>query len=227
MKNEEKRLLFAGTALIAAFVMWTILVQTLDVQPAGQNGTDIGFASLNLWFHQLTGAHLELYMITDWMGLVPVAVCMFFCAVGMSQLVKRRSLFKVDHDIIFLGIYYAVVITAYLIFEMFPVNYRPVLIDGILEASYPSSTTLLVLSVMSSLVFQAGRRIRNAAAVRTVSISAIIFTAFMIIGRLISGVHWLTDIAGAIILSTGLSAVYKAVVVMYDKRIRRQTHGIS
>lgn len=42
---------------------------------------------------------------------------------------------------------------------MIPVNYRPVLIEGRLEASYPSSTTLLVVSVMPTLMFQAYRRV--------------------------------------------------------------------
>ena len=223
MKNREKRLLFAGIGYTAAFLLWTMLVQSVDVEPAGQNGTDIGFSSLNLWFHQITGVHMELYTITDWLGLIPVAVGMVFCAVGLGQLVKRRSLLKVDHDILFLGIYYLFVISAYLVFEMIPINYRPVLIGGIMEASYPSSTTLLVLSVMPTLPFQAERRLKCAAATKWTGMAAAVFSAFMVIGRLFSGVHWLTDIIGAVILSKGLFLMYKAIVLMDDRRklIRR------
>lgn len=133
--------------LLATFVIWTALIQIVDVQPLGQNGTNIGFATFNCWFHRLTGVHMTLYTITDWMGLVPIVVCLIFAGIGLVQLIKRRSLFKVDSDIIILGVYYGIVILAYSIFEIIPINYRPILIEGVMEASYPSSTTLLILCV--------------------------------------------------------------------------------
>ena len=159
---KEKRNLLAGVGLIGAFALWTVLIQYVDVQAVGQNGTKIGFADFNVWFHRLTGVHMTIYTITDWLGLAPIFICLCFGALGFVQLVKRRSLLKVDPDILLLGIYYVLVIACYLIFEMIPVNYRPVLIEGRLEASYPSSTTLLVLSVMPTLWFQANRRVSNA-----------------------------------------------------------------
>lgn len=113
-----------------AFVVWTVLIQTVDVQPVGVNGTTIGLASINTWFHKLTGVHMLVYTITDWLGLVPIFICLLFGILGVVQLVKRRSLFKVDKDIILLGFYYVIVISMYLIFEMIPINYRPILIDG-------------------------------------------------------------------------------------------------
>jgi len=134
---------------------------------------------------------------------------------GVEQLIKRKSLFKVDRDLIFLGIYYVVVIFGYLIFEMIPINYRPILIDGMLEASYPSSTTLLVLSVMPTLVYQVNRRSTNLLFGRCVSVMSIIFSSFMVIGRLVAGVHWFTDIVGAVILSTGLYCLYKAMALLF------------
>ena len=209
MKKNGKRLLIIGIMLVAAFAVWTLLIQIVDVQPVGQNGTDIGFATFNCWFHKLTGVHMTIYTITDWLGLVPLFICMVFGGVGFVQLVKRRSLFKVDYDIIFLGIYYVMVIFGYFIFEMIPINYRPILIDGFMESSYPSSTTLLVLSVMPTLIYQVNRRLEYVAVKKVVSILAIIFSAFMVIGRLVSGVHWFTDILGSIMLSAGLFCIYK------------------
>ena len=214
MKKNGKKQLISGGVLLVGFAIWTWLIQRVDVQPAGQGETDIGFASFNGWFHSVTGVHMSIYTITDWAGLVPIFVCIVFGGIGLCQLMKRRSLFKVDRDLIFLGIYYVVVIFGYLIFEMIPINYRPILIEGILEASYPSSTTLLVLSVMPTLVFQVNRRVTNLTVKRIVCALAIAFSAFMVIGRLIAGVHWFTDIVGAVILSAGLFCLYKASVLM-------------
>ena len=225
---KEKRNLLAGAGLIGAFALWTVLIRWVDVQAVGQNGTKIGFADFNVWFHQLTGVHMTLYTITDWLGLVPIFICLCFGVLGLVQLIKRRSLLSVDPDILLLGIYYVQVIACYLIFEMIPVNYRPVLIEGRLEASYPSSTTLLVLSVMPTLWFQANRRVSNAMIRKAVAVFVIAFSAFMVIGRLISGVHWATDIIGSVLLSAGLYMLYRSAVLYSDKakRADRSKDGI-
>lgn len=217
MKKNGKRVLFIGSILVVAFAVWTALIQIVDVQPIGQNGTDIGFASFNHWFHKLTGVHMTIYTITDWLGLIPLFVCMIFGVIGMVQLIKRRSLFKVDYDIIFLGMYYIIVIFSYLVFEMISINYRPILIEGFMEASYPSSTTLLVLSVMPTLIFQVNLRLKNVSLKKMICILTSIFSAFMVIGRLVSGVHWFTDIVGSVLLSAGLFCIYKAVVMLCYK----------
>ena len=226
---KEKRNLLTGAGMIGVFALWTVLIQWVDVQAAGQNGTRIGFAGFNVWFHQLTGVHMTLYTITDWLGLVPIFICLCFGVTGLAQLIKRRSLLKVDPDILLLGAYYVMVIACYLIFEMIPINYRPVLIEGRLEASYPSSTTLLVLSVMPTLMFQANRRIIYAMMRKAVAVFAIVFSAFMLIGRLISGVHWATDIIGSILLSAGLYMLYRAAVLYSDKakRADRSKDGVQ
>ena len=217
VRKSGKKLLFAGSIFIVAFITWTILIQKVDVKTLGVNGTNIGFATINCWFHKLTGVHMMLYTITDWLGLIPIFICMIFGVMGLVQLIQRRSLLKVDYDIIFLGIYYVIVIFGYLIFEMIPINYRPILIEGFMEASYPSSTTLLVLGVMPTLIEQVNRRSESLIVKRIVQVLVICFSAFMVLGRLIAGVHWLTDIVGSIMLSAGLFCFYKAAVILCHK----------
>lgn len=218
MKKNEIHLLLTGFILLTAFVIWTILIQTVDVEPLGQNGTNIGFATLNCWFHLLTGVHMQIYTVTDWLGLVPLFVCMLFGGFGFVQLLKRKSLCSIDYDIIILGIYYCIVIACYLVFEVIPINYRPILIEGVMEVSYPSSTTLLVLCVMPTLSEQLNRRLRNTDLRKIIHILNVFFTTFMVIGRLFSGVHWVTDIVGGILLSIGLFCIYKASILIFAKK---------
>ena len=109
IRKGLKSLLF-GVLFFIGFVIWTLLIQIVDVQPAGQNGTDIGFATINCYFHKLTGVHMVIYTITDWLGLVPIFICLIFAGIGLVQLIQRKNLFKVDSDILVLGIYYIIVI---------------------------------------------------------------------------------------------------------------------
>ena len=217
MKKETKTLLW-GILWLVLFALWTMLVQTVDVGPVGETGTDIGFRTVNTLFHHRTGVHMALYTLTDWLGLVPVAVCLGFGGLGFRQLVRRRSLFRVDSDLLLLGLYYIAVMVGYLIFELFPINYRPVLIDGRLEASYPSSTTLLVLCVMPTLVFQGKRRWKKTWVVQITGIFVGAFSLLMVAGRTVSGVHWITDIVGSLLLSAGLFRISKALVFLLLKK---------
>ena len=218
MVLKKSKDLKIGLFCVIAFICWTYLIISFDVKPVGVNETDIGFATLNTWFRSLIGVNMTLYYTTDWAGLIPVFVCFMFGVIGFLQLIKRKSLFKVDSDILVLGVYYVIVIFSYLIFEMIPINYRPILINGFMEASYPSSTTLLVLSVIPTLVFQADRRLMNINLKKLIKVISFLFVIFMVAGRLISGVHWLTDIIGSILLSMGLFHLYKATVLRIIKK---------
>ena len=184
----------------------------IDVKPLGVNQTHIGLSTMNVSFHQLTGTNMFLYILTDWLGLIPVFVCICFGLLGCIQLIKRRSLIKVDYDLIVLGIYYIVVILSYLLFEKLPINYRPILIEGRMEVSYPSSTTLLVFSVMLSLYEKVNRRVVNIQSKNIINICIVIFTVFMIGGRLLSGVNCLSDIIGSMFISLGYYFLYKGVL---------------
>ena len=97
------------------------------------------------------------------------------------------------------------------------INYRPVLINGVLEASYPSSTTMLTMCVMPTLAMRFNKRIKNKTAKNIVVFVSVIFALFMVVGRILSGVHWISDIIGGALLSAGLVMLYSAVVEMEFK----------
>ena len=206
-------MLSLAVGLLVVFVAWTLLVKAVDVRPIGPEGSKIGFSAFNSLVHRTVGVNMSLYVITDWLGLVPIATVLGFAALGLCQLIKRKSLLKVDRSIIILGGFYVVVAAVFLLFEALAVNYRPVLIEGCLEASYPSSTTMLVLCVMPTAVMQLASRIKSQPVKLAVTLLIIAFIAFMVIGRILSGVHWITDIIGGAILSAGLVGIYRALCI--------------
>ena len=211
MKKKNRKGLIVGIGLLVAFVLWTVAVKLIDVQPIGPEGSVVGFATVNRFIHGLTGANMSLYNITDWLGLVPLGFVMGFGTLGLIQWIKRKHILKVDYSILVLGGFYTVVMAVYVLFEILALNYRPVLINGILEASYPSSTTMLVICVMPMAIMQFNERIRNNVLRRSVTVIITAFIIFMVIGRLVSGVHWFTDIVGGALLSAGLVVLYYSV----------------
>jgi len=208
MNMKKQRIVYLALGLLAAFLLWTAAVTQVDVQAIGPQGASVGFAALNRWVHALTGVHLSLYILTDWLSLVPLGLVAGFGCLGLRQWVQRKQLRKVDRSMLVLGGFYAVVLVIYLLFEQVVVNYRPVLIEGALESSYPSSTTMLVLCVMPTAMLQLNQRIGNEKRKRWVLRVLAAFTVFMVVVRLLSGVHWFTDIIGGILLSAGLVLLY-------------------
>ena len=207
----KKKNLLGAVIMLSAFIGWTLLIQYVDVQPIGPMGTIVGLAGVNSLIHNLTGVHMSLYTITDWLGLVPIGIMFGFALLGLAQWIKRKNIRKVDYSILALGGFYLVVMAVYILFETVVINYRPVLISGCLEASYPSSTTVLVLCVMPTAVMQFNSRIKHKMLKKSIVAAVMAFAVFMVMGRLLSGVHWVSDIIGGILISAGLVQLYKSV----------------
>ena len=203
-----KKKLYLAIGFIFAFMLWTISVSFIDVQAIGPKGSNVGFATINNFVHNALGVNMSLYVITDWLGLIPIGCMLAFAVLGIIQWIKRKKLSQVDYSLFVIGGFYIVVLLVYVLFEFVVINRRPVLIEGVLEASYPSSTTVLVMCVMPTAIMQLNSRIKNIKLKKSLTIVISAFIAFMVIGRLVSGVHWFSDIVGGLLISIGLVTLY-------------------
>ncbi len=219
MKKKTKALFFIFAGLTALFILYTAAIKYIDVGAIGPNGSRVGFSTLNQAAHSFFGVHMSLYSVTDWASLAVIAVMLGFAVLGLIMWIKRKSFLKVDYSILILGAYYILVFLVYIMFEFIVVNYRPVLINGVLEASYPSSTTMLVMCVIPTAVILCNRMLNNRILKNMLNGVSLAFMAFMVIGRAVSGVHWLTDIVGGIILSMALVMLYYACLKLADDKI--------
>lgn len=207
VKNARFGLIGAGTMLLL-FIMLTVAVLTIDVQPIGPEQSEVGLATVNGFVFERVGVNLVWYQVTNWVSVVAFLVAGGLAALGLAQLIKGKSIKLVDKDIIALGAVYASVIAIYALFEVFIVNYRPVILSGELEASYPSSHTMIVLCIMTTAIVKL-RTLLPGKAIRTMAtIASILIMTVVIVGRLLSGVHWFTDIIGGLLLSSALSLLY-------------------
>lgn len=215
MKKIRNDFIMAGVVLLIS-IIFTILVSTVDVQPSGISGTNLGFSTINHSVFDSIGTNDAIYLATEILGYIFIIPAAFFAVLGIIQLIKRKNLKKVDlHFYALLGLYIAVAAT-YVFFELVAVNYRPILIDGKAEASYPSSHTMLAITVLLSSFLMICRLVKN----RTIKFVAlgvtVVCSVAMAILRLYSGVHWATDIIGGILISVSLVLIFNAVLSLLD-----------
>ena len=200
------------TSLLALlFIMFTLAVINVDVQKIGPEGSEVGFAFINGPVHDALPVNDLFYKLTTFLGYLALLAVLGYGAVGVWQLIKRRSLKKVDSQLISLGIFFVLVIFCYVLFEKLVINYRPVILDGGLEASYPSSHTLLALCVFGAMMVPYPELFseKQLSLVRAAAGALVVLS---VVGRLLSGVHWLTDIVGAVLLSAALLSGYVSML---------------
>ncbi len=198
-------------ALIACFVVYTALVLFVDVQPVGPEHSAVGFATINAAVHGAIGVHMLWDVITDGFAALSVLVALAFAAMGLMQLVQRKSLVQVDRQILLLGGVYVVTILLYALFEKLVINYRPVILDEGLEPSYPSSHTLVVLCILGTARIALRSYIKKPALLCALRAVLAVIMLAAVVGRLLSGVHWLTDIVGGALLSCVVISLYAAL----------------
>ena len=217
----KKNFIFSGIPA-ALFLLLILLVTVADVKPIGPMGSEIGLASLNGSMFKLLGESTFWYKLTELLGYLAILVALAFGALGVYQLIKRKSIKKVDMSLIALGGFYVLVAAVYALFEVVVINYRPVILDSGLEASFPSSHTVLTVCIMATAAMQLKRRIADKKAAEIAQWVCIGIAAVTVIGRLLSGVHWFTDIFGGLLISAALVMLYYAVLKYLDfKRLGR------
>lgn len=208
----KKRNIFMSIFMTLVTGVYIYLVRVYDVSAIGPNNSKVGFSTINSFFIKHVGTHMEIYKLTELLGYVILLLVLLYGLVGLIELIKRKSLFKVDREIICVGILYVLMISVYVFFEKFIINYRPVLIDNELEASFPSSHTMLSLCTIISSLIISRKYIKNIKFYNvTVFISMLLLT-LVFVGRTISGVHYLSDIIGGVLISITLLSYFYTIL---------------
>ena len=203
-----------ATVSLALFVLTIVLVKKVDVAAVGPANTEIGLSHLNAGFHNLIGTHMFLYQATNLLGFLAILCGCVFAVMGGVQLFQRKSLAKVDKKILALGGLFVVTGILYVLFEKVVINCRPILMEGetVPEASFPSSHTVLAVVIFGSIAMILRDYLNDKKLASTLQNVCLVLMAVAVLGRLFSGVHWLTDILGGLFLSFALLQAFSGVL---------------
>lgn len=211
MKTRTKFILGAVFAVLFAVII--VLVKSVDVSAIGAEGTSVGASAFNKAVHDASGVNMTLYKIAEYLGYAALILCVFFAGIGLWQIIKRRGIFKADKTIYALGGLYIVTIALYALFEKVVVNFRPIIMPGDehVEASFPSSHTVLAIVVMGSAIILARYYIKNTTLRRALQAVCAAVLILTVLFRLWSGVHWVTDIIGGIFIACSLLSIWAGI----------------
>lgn len=195
--------------LLGITILYTLIVKFIDVEAIGPKNSEVGLATIN---SLLTFKYNKVfYIISKIAGYIPFLIILIYAFIGFLQLLEKKSLFKVDRELLILGAFYIVVGIVYIFFEKVVINYRPVLLEG-LEASYPSSHTVLALTICGSSLIINSSLFKKKKFVKYENIVSKMLIGVIVVSRLMSGVHWFTDIVGGILISITLLKIFDTVI---------------
>ncbi|MBR3034582.1 MAG: phosphatase PAP2 family protein [Firmicutes bacterium] len=202
----------------ALFILTIALVKCVDIDAVGPAGTSIGLSHLNKAVHNLIGVHMFWYQVTNLLGFWAILCGAIFACIGLKQLVERKSLKQVDARILALGGLFVLLGVIYVLFEKVVINCRPVLMEGetVPEASFPSSHTVLSFVIFGAIAMMLKDYLQDKRLVSMLQNACLVLILVSVIGRLISGVHWFTDILGGIFLSYALLMVFSGLLEKLD-----------
>jgi undecaprenyl-diphosphatase len=112
-----KKKCITSAVCFGLFLLLILLIKTVDVAAVGPEGTEIGLSKLNVAVHNLFGENLGWYKVTNVLGYLAILIGLCFAAMGGLQLIYRRSILKVDKEILLLGALYVVTVIFYIFFE--------------------------------------------------------------------------------------------------------------
>lgn len=227
MNNKKIKSSFtSGVLMMILFIIYTIAAKIVDVKAIGPQESKVGFSTVNNFFRNIFEFNEFWYKISEFFGYMAIFIAFIFVIIAVIQIIERKNIWKVDKNIISLGIFYLAVIFWYIFFEKVIINYRPVVFDEGLEASFPSSHTMLAICITGSAAMQF-RRYFKYKGVRHCACIIVDFIGVMtVLGRTLSGVHWFSDIVGGVLLSTSMLFLYKAVFFNIEKNQKEQIRKI-
>ena len=219
--SKKKQYLISTICLLVIAVIYTMLVKNIHVSAIGPEGSSVGFSGLNGRVHDILPYNETFYKISKYAGILPFALVILYGLIGLKQLITEKSLTKVDKRLYGLATFYGLFAAVYIFFEKVIINYRPVILDEGLEASYPSSHTLLALCLCLSSNIVSKYFIENETLRTLINIGTVLLAILIVVARIISGVHWITDIVGGIIISCTLLTFLRAYIAAVDSKEER------
>ena len=220
MNSKTKRGLILGSVFMLLFLIMLMCVLNVDVRNIGAGHTSIGCSAVNKAFRNLVGVNMTLYKITDIMGIIVILIALIPVIFGVVQMI-RRGIKNVDYDIWIVACAYAVLALFYAIFEIFVVNYRPVLMDGVIEASFPSSHTMLAVTILGVVAIFLWSRMDKKWLKITITCTLCVLAIALVAMRAVSGVHWLTDIIAGCMLGASIVSFYSAFASIAELKQKR------
>ncbi len=156
--------------------------------------------------------------ITNIILISSFAVLAIFVILAICQWISRKSLKKVDKELLWFPLPLALVAATYVVFDKFLVlNTRP---DGSGEPSFPSTHVMVATTIFLLAAIVLPKYIKSKVACAVLYVFMLAFIALVSAGRVLANKHWLSDVLGAL----GFAIVFALIYYLIIRRYKNAKH---
>lgn len=201
----KKKWLCIAVILTIIFISYTLVIKFVDVQTEGE--ITVGLGTINFWWRDLVGLSLVWNYISNVVAILVLFQVGLLLLWQFVILLRRKKIGQLAKHWWMFDVSLVILVSCYFLFEVLIINYRPIVINGVVDSSYPSSHVLLfctVIPLVVRTVFRENKSWRWLSFVMCVGLLVL-----GVIARLLSGYHWLTDITGGVLLGIVINVWYQ------------------
>ena len=163
---------------------------------------------------------MEWKKATDIILIASFAILTVFVILGLYQWITRKSLKKVDKSLLCFPIPLALLAAVYVIFDKFIIlNTRP---NGSGEPSFPSTHVMIVATIFFLSAIALPKYIKSKTASILLDIIMLALIVLTCVGRVLSDMHWLTDVIGGLAFAVFFAAVYYFCYRITKKKSKKE-----
>ncbi len=139
-----------------------------------------------------------------------------FVILGLCQWISRKSLKKVDKELLWFPLPLALMAITYVVFDKFLIlNTRP---DGSGEPSFPSTHVMVVTTIFLLTAVILPKYIKSKIACLVLYLLMLAFVILNGVGRVLANKHWTSDVLGAVGFSFIFVAIYCLIYQLIIKK---------
>ena len=157
--------------------------------------------------------------ITNIILITSLVVLGIFVILGLCQWISRKSLKKVDKELLWFSLPLALMAITYVVFDKFLIlNTRP---DGSGETSFPSTHVMVATTIFLLTAIILPKYIKSKVACAVLYLFMLAFIVLISVGRVLANKHWTSDVLGAIGFSFIFVAIYCLIYQLIIKRKKK------
>ena len=151
--------------------------------------------------------------VSDIILATSLATFAIFAILGFCQWIKRKSLKKVDKELLWAILPFILMVATYIVFDKFIIlNTRP---NGSSEPSFPSTHTMVVATIFLITAIILPKYIKSRAARIVLDLMMLAFVVLVSIGRVLANMHWISDVVGGLVFAAIFATIYYLIIRRY------------
>lgn len=166
---------------------------------------------------------MQWELITNVILITSIITLAVFVFLGLYQWISRKSIKKVDRQLLWMPVPLILMVITYLLFQyVFVLNTRP---NGSGESSFPSTHVMVVATIFFIAMMILPKYVKSKPIRIILDVLMVVMISLTSVGRVAADMHWVLDVIGAVVFAFIFTEVYYLIIHRKKKKNAKHLHA--